>query len=169
MIVTPSWPNEVILARLPRKSRLPEGKIPISVLNNVLETIPKGELFVRNTRVGMDAAIVKSRGNYFSSVSGVARGKKPRLAHDLVVELSRQLKKVGSKPRIVCPVILFPKHASSEDIKNVISEIAEGATEIGLTVAKGHTEIVSWLDERTITMSVIGSSVRRPHNPSKKR
>ncbi len=153
---------------MPRKSRLPEGKIPISVLNNVLETIPKGELFVRNTRVGMDASIVKSRGNYFSSVSGVVRGKETGLAHDLVVDLSRQLKKVGSKPRIVCPVILFPKQTSPEEIKKVISEIAKGATEIGLTVAKGHTEIVSWLDKRTITMSVIGSSVKRPHISKKK-
>lgn len=156
-------------ARLSGKSRLPEGKIPISVLDNALETIPKGELFVRNTRVGMDAAIVKSRGNYFSTITGVARGKNTGLAYDLVVELSRQLKKVGSKPRIVCPVILLPRHASPKEIKNVISEIAKGATENGLTIAKGHTEIVSWLDERTITMSVIGSSRKRPAVSNRKK
>lgn len=117
----------------------------------------------------MDAAIVKSKGNYFSTISGVARGKKTGIAYNLVLELARQLKKTGSKPRIVSPVILFPKHTSPREIKNVISEIASGAKEIGLTVAKGHTEIVSWLDERTITMSVIGSSRNRPHVSNRKK
>ena len=141
---------------------MPEGKIPVDVLSRALESIPRGELLTRNTRVGMDAAIVKSRGNYFSIVSGVARGKNRNLVYKLVVELAERLKQVGSNPRIVSPVILFPKNTSTREVKNVISEIARAAADVDTTVAKGHTEIVSWLDKRTITVTIIGSSYRRP-------
>lgn len=114
------------------------------------------------TRVGMDAAIVRSKGNYFSVVSGVVRGRGKNLCYKLVIQLSEQLKQSGSNPRIVSPVILFPKNTSTREIKNVISEIVRGAAEVGITVAKGHTEIVGWLDKQTVTLTIIGSSRKRP-------
>lgn len=154
---------------MPRITSLPEGKIPIDILSHVLESVPKGELLVPTTRVGMDAAIVKSEGNYFSIVSGVKRGKYKNQAYRLVIELANLLTQAGSRPRIVCPVILFPKWVSSRDIKNVVSEISRGAAEVGVTVAKGHTEIVGWLDKRTIIVTIIGSSRRRPKIIEKKR
>lgn len=141
---------------------LAEGKIPLKILEPILESIPRGRLVKPIKRIGMDAAILGSSGKYVVVASGFARGNKRNLGSMLVSQLSKKMKVVGVTPSIIDPIILFPSGTSMQDAKRVMSEINDAASLDGTTVAKGHTEITPWLDKTTIIVTLIGTSRRKP-------
>lgn len=143
-------------------SRVLEGKLPLKVLEPILEAIPQGRLVNPIKRIGMDAAILGSSGKYVVIVSGLARGSKRDLGSKLVSQLSEKMRMVGVTPSIIDPIILFPNGTSMREARMVISEINNAASLYGTTVAKGHTEITPWLDKITIIVTLIGTSRRRP-------
>ena len=143
-------------------SRGSEGKLPLKVLEPILESIPQGRLVKPIKRIGMDAAILGSSGKYVVVVSGFARGNKRSLGSMLVSQLSKKMKMVGVTPSIIDPIVLFPIGTPMRDAKRVMSEINNAALLGGTTVAKGHTEITPWLDKITIIVTLIGTSRRRP-------
>ena len=113
-------------------------------------------------RIGMDAAILRTRGKYVVILSGLARGKKRNLGSKLVSQLSKKMKLFGIKPSIIDPIVLFPSGTSMQKARGVISEINNAASDERTTVAKGHTEITPWLDKMTIIVTLIGTSNKRP-------
>lgn len=143
------------------RRNLPEGKLPIKVLKPILETIPPGDLLVP-TRIGMDAAITRTRGKYAIFSSGSLRGNGKRSVEKLVIDLAKRIIDAGAVPRTISPVVLFPKGSSAREIRRVMLDLSRIATKLGITVAKGHTEITPWLDKLTIVVTIFGSSNKRP-------
>ena len=139
-----------------------EGTLPLKILKPILESIPRGELFAPTNRIGMDAAIIKSQGQYIIIVSGSRRGYGKNLAFKLILELAEKARYAGARPRLIAPIVLFPKGMPVKEIKHVVSEIITAASKLGITVAKGHTEITPWLDKMTIVATVIGTSNKPP-------
>jgi hydrogenase expression/formation protein HypE len=148
------------------KSKLSSGKLPLDVLRPILESIPRGRLVRPVSRIGMDAAIVRSNGKYLVFVSGSIRGNNGNLASKLILNMIKRVRAVGVKPLIVDPVILFPEGVSINHARRVISEINSAASKEGVTIAKGHTEITPWLDRFTLIVTLIGSSSKRPSEPA---
>lgn len=95
-------------------------------------------------------------------VSGSQRGFGEYLAFKLILELTEKLRSAGATPRLIAPIVLFPKGMPVKEIKHAVSEIVTAATKLGITVAKGHTEITPWLDKMTIVATMIGTSNKRP-------
>jgi hydrogenase expression/formation protein HypE len=144
------------------QSKLSSGKLPLDILEPILESMPRGRLVGSVDRIGMDAAIVRSSGKYAVFVSGSIRGNSRNLPSRLILKLSKRMRAAGVKPLIVDPVVLFPKGFSVKDAKRVISEVNSAASKEGATIAKGHTEITPWLDKLTLVVTLIGSSSKRP-------
>ena len=95
-------------------------------------------------------------------VSGSRRGYGGDLVFKLILELTEKLRSVGARPRLIAPIVLFPKGMPVKEIKHAVSEIITAATKLGITVAKGHTEITPWLDKTTIVATLIGTSNKPP-------
>ncbi len=138
---------------------LSEGKLPIGVLSPILDLMPQGKL-LPSKRIGMDVGIVELRGPWIVSYSDFAIGKKASSGTKLILRIAQAFKKIGVESVIICPVVLFPVGATSGRIRRYLLAISKTATKLGITVAKGHTEVTSLVDKPVIVLTVFGSARR---------
>jgi len=141
---------------LSKSKRLPQGKLPVEVLNPILDSMPLHGLPVSN-RIGMDAGIVKLDGKNIYSSSLVVTGEKVGVGKKLVADLADRLAQSGSEPVIVNPVVLLPVGTSEDTIKRILLEISKTAEDRGIVIGKGHTEITSRVRVTTLIGTIFGT------------
>ena len=133
-----------------------EGKLAIDVMETILDSIPTTGLPVPN-RMGMDAAIVRAQSEKIFCFSRVVFGLENQSAfNDVFSNLENRASELG-KIIVIDPVVLFPTGTSSQEIGQVVLQIAEAAKSHGIIVGKGHTEITSKVNVSTLIATVLGS------------
>jgi len=139
-----------------KSKKLPQGKLPIEVLNPILDSMPLRGLPVSN-RIGMDAGIVKLDGKNIYSSSLVVTGQEVEIGRKLVTHLGDRLVQSGSEPVIINPVVLLPLGTSEDTIKHILLEISKTAEDRGIVIGKGHTEITSRVRVTTLIGTIFGT------------
>lgn len=133
-----------------------EGKLSIDVMESILDSIPTTGLSVPN-RMGMDAAIVRIDGEKIFCFSEVAFGLDEKdTAERIISEMEKRASEFG-KIIVIDPVVLFPPESSVEQIKRIVSQVAEAIENHGITVGKGHTETTSKVRTTALIATVFGS------------
>lgn len=140
---------------MPPKS-LPNGKLPISVLERILNSLKVGSLVVA-PKVGIDVGVWKSNGRYIVSSSDPITGAGSRIGWHAVNVSVNDVATSGIMPEILNVVAIFPKGTGPRNVKKVMAEIGKTAASLGVSVAGGHTEITPGFSRPLISITAIGS------------
>ena len=136
--------------------RLPEGKLPIDVLEPMLESITTGNLIV-GPSIGVDVGVAKIRGKYIVSSSDPITGAVKRMGWYAVNVSANDIATSGIMPKNLSVVGLFTRGTRIGEITAVMEEINETARDLGITVAGGHTEITPGLRKPILIVTCFGS------------
>ncbi len=147
---------------MPRIQRLhniiPEGKLPVKVLGRVLDSVRNEEegLVVRPS-VGVDVGIVKSSGKFLVSSSDPITGASRKIGWYAVNVSANDVATSGVMPSFLTVVSLFPKGTSSQQIFSLTKEISDSASELGISIVGGHTEVTSEIKKPLIVVTCFGT------------
>jgi hydrogenase expression/formation protein HypE len=140
------------------KNELPEGKLPIEVLEPLLKSIAgsNNNLVVR-PGIGVDVGITRVKGKYLVTSSDPITGISERIGWYAVNVSANDVATSGIMPSCLTVVSLFPKRTSKDEINFLIKEISSTARDLGITVTGGHTEITPKLDRPIIVVTCFGT------------
>ncbi len=138
---------------------LREGKLPTDYLREMLHAIPKGSL-VTPRQVGIDVGATVSRGRYRVSSSDPITGAKKRLGWYAVNISANDVATSGIVPDAMDVVVLFPEGSRLSQIRDLMKDVVDAASELGITISKGHTEITGGIARPIITATAFGSGDR---------
>ncbi len=107
--------------------------------------------------IGIDVGVVRSRGKFIVTSSDPITGVVDRIGWYAVNVSANDVATSGISPDTINVVALFPDGTGVEEVAEVMNEINETASSLGIAVAGGHTEITPRLDRRIIVVTAIGS------------
>ena len=125
----------------------------------MLDSIPLGRLVTRR-RVGIDVGVTQAGGRYQVSSSDPITGAKKRLGWYAVNVSANDVATSGIMPDAIDVVVLFPEGSRLKQIRDLMKDVVEAASELGITVSKGHTEITRGINRRIISVTAFGSGDR---------
>ena len=125
----------------------------------MLDSLPRGNLVV-SPDIGIDVGVSRIKGKYLVSSSDPITGTKVRMGWYAVNVSANDVATSGIMPDVLNIVALFPSKTNAITIQRVMSEINRTASDLGITVAGGHTEITPFLKRAIITVTAIGSGKR---------
>ena len=141
----------------PSKRFLKAGKLPpdlLSALINKLETIDNRVLL--GPEIGEDAAFVS-----FGSKTLIAKSDPITFATDRIGWYAIQVNAndiavSGGTPKWFLATLLLPENEPTSTAKDIFDQINKAASEIGVTVIGGHTEITLGLSRPIICGTMLG-------------
>jgi hydrogenase expression/formation protein HypE len=140
---------------LKKRGELPEGKLPLNLLEPIIDSIPSKGLLVSN-RVGMDAGIVRLDSKKIVISSGVAQGSRERISKNLICDLAAKIRQSGATPALINPVVLLPPGTSETEVTRIMLGISKASKDLGIIVGKGHTEVASIVEETMLIVTMFG-------------
>jgi hydrogenase expression/formation protein HypE len=141
-----------------RRNELPEGKLPIEVLDPILQSISKkGDNLVVTPGIGVDVGVTRTKGRFLVISSDPITGSTERMGWNAVNVSANDVATSGVMPDSLSTISLFPKGSDARLVRRVIREINSSAKSLGITVTGGHTEITPGLHRPIITVTCVGS------------
>lgn len=140
--------------------RLPAGKLPATLLSQLLHALPTHHpQLLLGPAVGEDAAIIAWAG---SDQLLVAKSDPITFATDeigyyAVNVCANDLAVTGARPLFYLPTILLP--AAQTDVplvERIFSQIGEACQQLGIVVAGGHSEITPTVTQPVIAGTLLG-------------
>jgi hydrogenase expression/formation protein HypE len=107
--------------------------------------------------VGIDVGVIRSKGKYIVSSSDPITGAAERVGWHAVNVSANDIATSGIMPDTLNVVALFPEGTTVSHIGSVIEEINDTATDLGISVAGGHTEVTPNLKKEIIIITAFGS------------
>jgi hydrogenase expression/formation protein HypE len=141
-----------------RNADLPEGKLPIDILEPLLHSLSrsKNELIVPPS-IGVDVGVTRTKGKYLVTSSDPITGTAKRIGWYAVNVSANDVATSGVMPDCLSVVSLFPRGTTRKEISSLIGEISSTARELGITVTGGHTEITPRLERPIIVVTCFGT------------
>jgi hydrogenase expression/formation protein HypE len=152
--------NKILVSSLPKViSRiLPEGKLPINILEPILNSLSKGgKNLIVPPSIGVDVGVTVSKGKFLVASSDPITGTVKRIGWYAVNVSANDVATSGIMPDSLSAVSLFPSGSTSEKIRSVVDEINETARGLGIVVTGGHTEITPGLKRPIVVVTCFGS------------
>jgi len=144
------------------ENNLPLGKLPATLLAQLLETIS-----VRDPQVllgpgtGLDCAVVEFGEKLLVLKTDPITFATEAIGEYLVQINANDIATTGGRPRWLLVTLLLPEGSTSEESATYIfGQIVEAADRIGVTVIGGHTEITYGLDRPIAVGTLIGEVER---------
>ncbi len=136
---------------------IPVGKIPPALLRDVLRDLPGDPSVIRGPGVGEDAAVLAPP----RSASIVATADPITFAADQVPTYALRVNAndvyvTGGRPRYFLATVLLPEGTREEDVRRLFAEFAAAASELGVSIVGGHTEIVRGILAPIVSGHMIG-------------
>ena len=135
------------------------GKVP----NDVLRRLVYGHLgagdpsILLGPNVGEDAALIKHGDSVLAFKSDPITGSVDEVGALAVYVNANDIATRGATPRWFLQCILLPEDSSESDLKRIISQIDEAASELGISVVGGHTEVTRGISRPIVVGSMIGT------------
>lgn len=144
---------------------LPAGKLPASLLAELLPTLPTADpALLLGPAVGEDAAIIDFAPGHEELL--VAKSDPITFATDeigfyAVNVCANDLAVTGATPRFYLPTLLLPAGQSDEMlVRRIFAQIGESCRTLGIVIAGGHSEITPVVTQPVIAGTLLGT-VRR--------
>ncbi len=110
--------------------------------------------------IGVDVGVVASRGRYLVSSSDPITGARRRIGWYAVNVNANDVATSGIMPEGIDVVALFPEGSRLNEIQELMEEIVSAASELGITVSKGHTEVTGSVKRPVVAVTAFGSGDR---------
>lgn len=140
---------------------LPLGKLPPEVLKKYLLGMtgaPSAELVVPPS-IGVDFGVIRQGRGYLIVSSDPVTGVRERVGWYAVNVSANDVATSGNRPRFIQSVILLPEDATDRTVAAISREMHRTASDLGITIVGGHTELTSGL-RRPIVVTTAFSFAR---------
>ncbi len=140
------------------------GKLPPEVLNRYLLGMtgaPSSDLVVPPS-IGVDFGVIRQGRNYLIVSSDPVTGVKERVGWYAVNVSANDVATSGNRPTFIQSIILLPEDATVGMVARISREMHRTASELGITIVGGHTELTPGLKRPivvTTAFAVAGSFV----------
>ena len=137
---------------------LSTGKLPTSLLGEFLAEIPQGpDRLLVGPRVGFDCAVLEFGDQCLVIGSDPITFATEEIGLYAVHVNANDIATMGAEPKWFLSTILLPEGtATFESVRAINRQICEAASELGVAVIGGHTEITHGLDRPVLCGTMIG-------------
>ena len=148
--------------------RFPPGKLPISVMNKIIEKYLKPDLNLESARkvifgphAGQDVAVIDMGDIYLVTKSDPITFTSDSIGSYVVNINVNDIVTSGAKPIGFQPTVLLPENKTDEFIVDkIFSDMRSTCDNYGITITGGHTEITLGLD-RPIICGMMWGEVKK--------
>lgn len=136
---------------------LKSGKLPWSVLGELIEALPREDVdVIMGPAYGEDAAIVRLRDGFLVVHCDPITAATRRIGWLAIHIAANDVAVRGVKPRWFLSTILIPEGWGKDLIKEIFSDMARALKELDAVSIGGHTEITPGLNRPIVTITSIG-------------
>lgn len=138
-------------------AELPAGKLPVSLLRELLGRLPPPPPEVLlGPRVGEDACAVEVPGGVLVAAADpitLTTGEIGRLS---VIVNANDVAVMGVRPRWFLAVVLLPSGSTEALCRTVFAGIEEGLSQVGAVLVGGHTEVTGAVTQPLVVGQFLG-------------
>lgn len=139
-----------------RDSPLPVGKFPADLLAQFLSQLPQDPSVLLGPGIGRDAAVV-----CIDDVRLVLKSDPITFATDAIGWYALHVNAndvacAGATPRWFLASVLLPEGTSAARAQQVLDDLSSAASELGVTLVGGHTEVTAGLDRPIVAGTMVG-------------
>lgn len=140
----------------PRQS-LPVGKLPATLLAELLAALPDGPRVVLGPRVGEDAAVLEMPDRYLVAKTDPITFATDEIGWYAVQVCANDVAVTGAVPLWFMATLLLPEVRATPDLaRDLMTQIGEACRALGVAVVGGHTEITHALDRPIVVGCMLG-------------
>ncbi len=122
--------------------KLKAGKLPPELLDRLLEDLPADDPRVAlGQRVGEDAALIDFDDRYLVAKTDPITFASDLIAWYLVQVNCNDLAVMGATPKWLMATLLLPEETDDGQVKSIFEQLSTAASEHGITLVGGHTEV----------------------------
>ncbi len=148
--------------------RFPIGKLPISVMNKIIEKYLKPDLNLESAKkvifgphAGQDVAVIDIGDRYLVTKSDPITFTSDSIGSYVVNINANDIVTSGAKPIGFQPTVLLPENKTDEVlVDKIFSDMRDACDNFGITITGGHTEITLGLD-RPIICGMMWGEVKK--------
>ena len=145
-----------------RKMNLSLGKLPPELLRKYVLSMTgaKSEMVLLPPAFGVDFGVVKLSSGYLIVSSDPVTGVREQVGWYAVNVAANDVATSGNSPQFIQSILLFPANASEKLVREVSTQVHRAASELGIAVLGGHTELTPQLEHAiaVVTAFSIGDS-----------
>lgn len=136
---------------------LPEGKVPVELLERALGGLPALPPEVRlGPKVGEDAAAIEVPDGTLVVATDPITLTSGDLARFSVIVNANDVAVTGARPRWFCAVMLLPPSSTEADVEALFEGLRGATVAAGVTLVGGHTEVTSAVTRPVVVGQMLG-------------
>lgn len=141
---------------------LPTGKLPLGLLDDLLSrfaTTDDPRVLV-GPRLGEDAAVIDYGDRLLVAKADPITFATDEIGYYAVHVNANDIATMGAAPRWYLPTLLFPEGTDVDAITDTFASIHRAASDVGVAVCGGHTEITAAVDRPVVAGQMLGEVER---------
>jgi hydrogenase maturation factor len=137
---------------------LPDGKLPVQLLRELLSRLAIDDLSVKvGPAVGEDAAAIDRGDHYLLLAADPITFLPKRVGWYAVQVNANDIAAMGGTPQYFLSTILLPSGTATEEmIREILSDVASACRELGCLAVGGHTEVTPGIDRPIVAGAMVG-------------
>lgn len=143
-------------------SRLPVGKIPAALLDRLVYPhlgARRPDVLV-HAQLGEDCAVIEFGDEVAVLTTDPITGAGPDLGWYAVFIATNDLAATGADPVALVITLLLPPEDAAADLERVMRHASAAATQLGVEIAGGHSEVTRGIDRPLIVVTALGRARR---------
>lgn len=133
------------------------GKLPVELLKRcIIKRGMSDAAVVIGPRFGEDCAVIDLGDQYLLTKTDPITFATEEIGWYAVHVNANDIATMGARPRWFQACLLFPPHTTEETVQQVFKQIDAAATELGIAVTGGHTEVTSAVSQIVIVGDMHG-------------
>ncbi len=139
-------------------SRLPIGKVPPELLNTLVYThlgARRSDVLV-HAQLGEDCTVIEFGDDVAVLTTDPITGAGPDLGWYAVFIATNDLAAAGAEPIALLVTLLLAPARAGADLHRVMRDASAAATQMGVEIAGGHSEVTRGIDRTIVVVTALG-------------
>jgi hydrogenase expression/formation protein HypE len=138
--------------------KLPPGKIPISILQDIVFKNLGAERkeVTLGPAAGVDGAVLEIGGKSVIVSMDPITGAVERIGQEAVNVNANDIATFGVEPAFIFSTIMLPEGADSKIVETISKQMGNAAKELGIAIVGGHCESTPSLDSPIVVCCIMG-------------
>lgn len=138
---------------------LPPGKLPMSLLKNLLTKYTNiDQSVIMGPGIGNDAAVIEIGDTYLVAKTDPITFVTADIGHYVININANDIACLGGTPKWLLVTLLLPEnHTTRETVEDIFGQINQSAQRLGISICGGHTEITHGIDRPIVVGQMLGT------------
>ena len=140
---------------------LPPGKVPPEILKRlVFPAVGDGERVIIGSGEGIDATAIDFGESVLVASTDPITGAEKGIGFYAVNVNANDVATFGARPKWFLVSILLPENSTEELLGEIMMELRESASKLGIAIVGGHTEVTPGLKKPIVVGTMLGEVTR---------